>query len=222
MKNEKREYWPFYLSFDLVMSTQKKAFKACFSELSRSYNKKIKSKSISVSSINEVFQNPPGYTTYPSHTYVISTHTKWTILWCNTFHCNGFDTLGWNVTKHHGIPTIHYEASDSDAFYQAGSKWYHRTGKSTTRVLSAIKEDKKWIWFADGPLQSYEDSDNYEQRMIKKRLNENIVNDYLNIIGFNPNTDPFNFSQDVYVIYRTYTPCLVECKDYNYVLERCG
>jgi len=89
-------------------------------------------------------------------------------------------------------------------------------------VLSAIKEDKKWIWFADGPLQSYEDSDNYEQRMIKKRLNENIVNDYLDIIGFNPNTDPFNFSQDVYVIYRTDTPCLVECKDYNYVLERCG
>ncbi len=46
----------------------------------------------------------------------------------------------------------------------------------------AYKEDK-WIFYEEGSPLDIEDENNYKNRIIKKRLNSDIIIEYLNKIG---------------------------------------
>ena len=216
------KYWPFYIGFDLVLADVEQTADAVENELNRFFNNQVTRESIKLKTLADVFSKPNAYTSFPTEFFVVPTKSPWTLLWCNTFHCNGYDSLCYCITQHSQLETIHYTSCDHDAFYQAGSQWHHRVDCGTERVISAIRNDTKWDWFSNGELQSYENEKYYENRIIKKRFNNHIVNEYLDEIGFNPMHGDIDSNTETIMFCRTDDTSNIEGKDFDYILSRCS
>lgn len=214
--------FPFFLSLDLARGPISTVSKAVENELSRFNDNCIKVDQVRFSSVEDIINHPATYSSSPIYFYIIPTNTDWTILWNNSFHCNGHDSLCHCLTKNHKIETIHYLSSDIDAFYQAGSSWTHRLPNGAMRNISCIKEDKKWIWYTSGEVQDYEEQHLYTERIKRKRFNNNILQNYLRSIGCNPNEQPFDFSAQATFIQKTNVSPKISHHNYEYVLQRCS
>ena len=70
------------------------------------------------------------------------------------------------------------EAKMDNPFYQ----FYFSNMNFEERKIMAYEEDK-WIFYEEGSPLDIEDENNYKNRVIKKRLNSDIIVEYLNKIG---------------------------------------
>jgi hypothetical protein len=59
------------------------------------------------------------------------------------------------------------------------------------RGLAAIKEAKGWVFHSWGPVQPYEDMAYYTNRLIKDRLNRQVITEYLQRLGADISDDRF-------------------------------
>ena len=51
--------------------------------------------------------------------------------------------------------------------------------------------ESKWIFFQGGPIQDFENTDYYKAKIIKDRLDNNIVNEYMSKLGFEIGSNDF-------------------------------
>lgn len=221
-------YWPFLISLDLVRAPADNcaaAVEAEFSGFAR--GEPIHTTTFPFESLEQLFSRPDKFFVSPTRIYVVPTVTEWTVLWNNSFHCTAYDSLCYCLTLNHGIETLHFQSSDSDAFYLAGSLIRHRLpgeSQSIERSLQASKNDSsRWVWHESGPVQPYENIDNYTARLKRNRLNEAILADYLATLGCDPRKESvYDSNAQVTCLTRKELEQSLEGRPFSYILDRCA
>jgi hypothetical protein len=67
---------------------------------------------------------------------------------------------------------------------------YHNF-QETKRRIAAMKEIDGWLFHTEGPLLSFENPEYYERRLVRDRLNRNIIASYLTALGYDVADDRF-------------------------------
>lgn len=107
---------------------------------------------------------------YPNKIFLISNYEDGLYTFCNIIHKH--------VGKNFIMCSLSNEAKMDNPFYQ----FYFSNMNFEERKIMAYEEDK-WIFYEEGSPLDIEDENNYKNRVIKKRLNSDIIVEYLNKIG---------------------------------------
>ncbi len=81
---------------------------------------------------------------------------------------------------------IHAGPSHPASFFD-----YYADGGRVVRSISSYVDEDGWIFFQEGPVQSFENKSYYHRRLKKDRLNRAIITEYMAKLGFNIQEDAF-------------------------------
>lgn len=107
---------------------------------------------------------------YPNKIFLISNYEDGLYTLCNIIHKN--------VGKNLIMCSLSNEADMENPFYQ----FYYSNMNFDERKIMAYKEDK-WVFYENGKPLSIENEKYYKNKIIKKRLNNDIIVEYLKKIG---------------------------------------
>lgn len=210
---EIQKWWPATQSLDLVQAPCTAVAKAIESRVHRfikSDTRPFQSSWHQLASIDECFGLVAEFTNVPTIFLVIPTVSEWSILWNNSFLCNGYCTMCANLTKHDGFTTMHWHAHDQTTTFQTGAAftWRQRIGTQVSaRSVSVIKDDRNWHYSESGEALPEEDISLYSARLKKNRLNETIMHNLLARLNARPwDTSFYDFTQDVFMLNRVGYP----------------
>lgn len=81
--------------------------------------------------------------------------------------------------------------------------------EDSDRIIQAMKDEFKWEFFENGPLLPFENELYYQKRKIEDRLNNDIINEYLQNNGIDISKDDFWKSKQMAVEFFTKlgSPC---------------
>jgi hypothetical protein len=113
----------------------------------------------------------------PTAFLVLPTHSRWSVLWNNSYLCNGHDSLCWCLTSRHHLTTLHWSAHDGTTSFQPGASFTHRSRRDSLveRSVYVGCEDGRWSFHQTGRPLPEEDVANYNARPIRDRLNERLM-----------------------------------------------
>ena len=160
----------------------------------------------------------------PTVYLVLPTHSRWSVLWNNSFLCNGYDSLCKCLTQNHGLTTVHWSAHDEWTSFQSGANFKHRQlvgGKITERSVQVAQQDKRWHFFASGEPLPEEDLETYTARRKRDRLNEDKMSRFLSRLGAAPWLEEFYAvpTTPAFVLYRKEAPSTVIRRSPSDVLQ---
>jgi hypothetical protein len=144
--------------------------------------------------LDEAFGSASDFSNVPTHLLVLPTNSRWTVLWNNSFLCNGYDSLCFCLTKNHGLTTVHWSANDTPTCNQPGATFTHRrlvAGKIVERSVFAAQEDSAWRFGEFGPVLPEEDTSSYQRRRVRDRLSESRIAAFLGRLGAAPWSEEF-------------------------------
>ena len=205
-------WWPLTQSFDLVKATPKQtsvAVKKVFSQFTNREPWRVRSTNFD--GFDAAFSSVRKLTNVPTVFLVFPTHSKWSVLWSNSFLCDGYDSLCYNLTKQFQVETIHFTANDSPTVTDSGALVTFRRHDGATileRTIYSIKEDSRWTFYQRGDPLSFENLERYRARRKRDRLNETSLMEMFALIGIHPwSVDFYDFSgQECYRIQRLRVP----------------
>jgi hypothetical protein len=204
-----QRWWPLPASLDLVRAPVDSVASAVLAEVTRFVaGERLSSTWVPFAAIDQVFASVGVFTDVPTVYFVLPTHSDWTVLWNNSFLCDGYDSLCWCLTTNHGLTTMHWLSSDEDAVFQAGSSFTFRKQANSglnERCVYCGKNDKRWEFHALGDPLTEEDTAAYSARRIRDRLNEQGMLRLLGKLGARPWEDDF---------YRAGEACRIERLSY--------
>lgn len=96
---------------------------------------------------------------------------------------DGGSSLVYIMNKFLKLDSISLRISKAEDFYKIYAFDYYKDGDSIRYVRSM--QDPRWEFYEEGTSLWFEDIELYKQRMIKKRMNKDILIDYCNKLGFN-------------------------------------
>jgi len=143
--------------------------------------------------------------------FALPARSGWTVLWNNSFLCDGYDSLAYNLTRLHGVDTLHFSSSDTDDRTSlAGTTFAWRPasgGGEPARTLYCASQGKRWHFQATGTPLPGEPLAAYEKRGIRERLNERSMMALLATLGAEPWREAFyDFSVPAFRIDRLDVP----------------
>jgi hypothetical protein len=109
---------------------------------------------------------------YPNKIFLISNYEDGLYTLCNAIHER--------VKKNHIMCSFSKETDSDNPFCQ----FYYSSPDLVERKIMAYKEER-WIFFEEGAPLDIEDENYYNNKLIKKRLNNDIIDEYLRKIGIN-------------------------------------
>jgi len=177
----RRRWWPLTQSFDLVECSCDDLSLAILREVDRYTHSEqgIICKTEKYHNINSVFASVTNLTNVPTMFYIIPTKSIWSVLWSNSYLCDGYDSLCSNLTERYGYATVHFSSHDDTTTFLPGSTMVYRRssadGVLERRVQASIDDNDKWYFSATGPQQDFELHENYAERKIKNRLKEEVM-----------------------------------------------
>jgi len=185
-----QRWWPATQSLDLVEGVVEDVAEATHQEVSRF----VKGEAVwtaweACADLDRAFRMAPDFTNVPTVFLVLPTRSKWSVLWNNSFLCDGYDSLCHCLTSRHGRTTIHWSAHDGWTSFQSGATFTHRRKTGTQiveRVVHAGQTDKHWDFCAVGEPLPEEDLTSYAARRKRDRLNEGRLAALLSRLGATP------------------------------------
>jgi hypothetical protein len=187
---EIQRWWPTTQTLDLVEGTPDIVATAVHSEISRYVGTEIVTISQETfNSLDAAFGAAPDFSNVPTFFLVLPTRSKWTVLWNNSFLCDGYDSLCHNLTFNHGLTTLHWTAHDECTTMQPGTSFCHRHisgSRLIERAVQASKEDQRWHFSESGNPLAQEDTQLYQARRKRDRLNEEHMSQLLARLGAAP------------------------------------
>lgn len=190
-----RRWWPSTQSLDLVEGPVEAVAAAVDVEVRRFLTGETLITSWEVfPSLEAAFQAAPEFANVPTFYLVLPSRSRWTVLWNNSFLCDGYDSLCWCLTKNHGLTTVHWWAHDEWTTSQSGAGFHHRRSDGSTlveRSVYAAQEDKRWIFHESGEPLPEEDVVSYGAKRKRDRLNEALVAQLLVRLGASPWSEEF-------------------------------
>jgi hypothetical protein len=199
-----QRWWPLPDSLDLVRAPIKVVAAAVLAEVTRFVaGAQLSCAWVTFSSLDQVFGSVAVFTNVPTVYFVLPTRSDWTVLWNNSFLCDGYDSLCWCLTTNHGLATMHWRSSDEDAVFQAGSSFTFRRqtdSGSSERSVYCGKNDKRWEFHTVGEPLREEDLAAYSARRKRDRLNEQGMLQMLGRLGARPWEDEFYLPSEAFRI----------------------
>ena len=157
------------------------------------------------------FSSAPDFENVPTHILVLPTRSKWSVLWYNTFLCNGYNSLCANLTSSYRLTTVHWSAHDESTTFQASARFIHRRHDGTKvieRTVQASRQDKRWHFYATGRPLEEENLAEYEAKRKRDRLNEASLRSLLDRLGAQPWSEGFYAipEEETFVVRRQSVP----------------
>ena len=188
-------WWPATQSLDLVEGSTEVVASALEAEVRRFVpGQPVSGTWTTVRDLDAAFSTAPAFANVPTHYVVLPTRSRWTVLWNNSFLCDGYDALCWCLTKNHGLTTMHWFAHDNWTTMQSGAGFTHRRRDGERIVERSVysgQEDTRWHFHAIGPPLPEEALEQYAARRKRDRLNEAAMMALLHRLGADPWTDDF-------------------------------
>ena len=192
---EVRRWWPATQSFELVEASMTQASEAVCTELQRFHGEsEINSEWQRVSCFGDAMGLVKFLTTSPTDVLLLPTLSRWTVIWSNSFLCDGWDSLCYNITKNHGLTTLHWSAHDAWTTFQSGASFTFRRQHGVmlqTRSVYVGQEDKRWLFHEAGDALPEEDVAAYGAKRKRDRLNEASMIAFLERLGARPWSSDF-------------------------------
>lgn len=206
-----RSWWPTTQSMDLVEAPLERAAEAVRHEMKRfAKGEHIEVVKRSVDSVQAALDEVTEFDNVCSTILLLPTRSKWTVLWNNNFLCDGYDSLCWCLTSHHGLTTIHWSAHDEWTTFQSGARFTFRRRDGATiveRGVQVAQTDKRWDFFEHGEALAQEDIAGYSVTKKRDRLNERRIVELLGRLGAHPWDAAFySFPGDAFTISRPVPP----------------
>jgi hypothetical protein len=190
-----QRWWPTTQSLDLVEGPADQVAAAVQSEVSRfTGREKLGASWQRFSDLDEAFAAAGDFANVPTVYLVLPSRSRWTVLWNNSFLCDGYDSLCWCLTNNHRFTTIHWSAHDEWTTFQSGSAFYHRRwdgAKVVQRVVQTAQEDRRWTFYESGDALPEEDLEVYRDARKRDRLNERRMAELLERFGARPWQEDF-------------------------------
>lgn len=190
-----QRWWPTTQSLDLVEAPVDDVAEAVRQEVSRFVEgEPIVATSESCPDLDSAFSLASEFANVPTVCLVLPTASRWSVLWNNSFLCDGYDSLCWCLTAHHGLTTIHWCAHDGWTSFQSGATFTHRrrcAGQIVERSVHAGQTDDHWDFCAVGEPLPEEDLAGYAARRKRDRLNEERLGALLSRLGATPWQEEF-------------------------------
>jgi hypothetical protein len=190
-----RRWWPLPTSLDLVRGPVERVANAVKAEIHRfEQGQEVSSGWVPFANLDDIFASVDVFTNFPTVFFVIPTVSAWSVLWNNSFLCDGYDSLCHCPTLHHGLITLHWQASDSDGPFTAGSLFNYRKpseGGMSVRSVYCSREGRRWKWHETGVPLPQEDVHHYSSVPKSKRLNERVLLTFLAELGARPREQSF-------------------------------
>src|SRR4051812_10418130 len=97
-----RTWWPATQSLDLVEGPVRLVAKSLKTELLRILaSERVVNSWARFDDLVAAFRSAPDFGNVPTFFLVLPTRSKWSVLWNNSFLCDGYDSLCWCLTAHH-------------------------------------------------------------------------------------------------------------------------
>ena len=208
-------WWPTTQSLDLVDGPVERVAEAVHAEVARFVGAdSVASSWTTFQSLEAAFDAAPDFTNVPTYFLVLPTRSNWTVLWNNSFLCDGYDALCWCLTANHRLTTLHWCAHDDWTTFQSGASFCYRRWHETKVVERSVyvaQEDKHWVFTQRGETLPEEDVDAYAAKRKKDRLNEELMSRLLTRLGAAPWQEDFYAVPEArsFVIRRTSMPSTV-------------
>ena len=207
-----RKWWPTTQSMDLVEGTVETVAAAVETEVKRFVaGEDVATSWEAFPNIDAAFGAAPEFTNVPTFYLVLPSRSRWTVLWNNSFLCDGYDALCWCLTKNHGLTTVHWSAHDGWTTFQSGACFHHRRRHGATvveRFVQAGQEDERWFFDQKGEPLPEENVGAYGARRKRDRLNEVQLAQLLGRLGAFPWSEEFYGVRDrpCFVLRRVHAP----------------
>ena len=220
------KWWPTTQSLDLVEGSAEHVAAAVEIEVRRFVNDTPVSGSwTTVPDLDAAFLIPAVFTNVPTHYLVLPTHSRWTVLWNNSFLCDGYDSLCWCLTENHGLTTMHWFAHDEWTTMQSGAGFTHRRREGAQvmeRSVYCAQEDKRWQFHAAGTPLAEESLEQYSAPRKRDRLNEASMIGLLHRLDADPWIDGFYAvpERKIFVLQRLEIPTTIAVHTRADVLRR--
>jgi len=190
-----QRWWPTTQSLDLVEGAAENVAAAVHEEVGRFLpGEAIVTSWEQFADLDSAFRSAPEFANVPTVYLVLPSHSRWSVLWNNSFLCDGYDSLCWCLTAHHTLTTIHWSAHDDWTSFQSGACFIHRresAGKVVERAVHAAQTDDRWDFRSAGEPLPEEDLGGYATRRKRDRLNEERVSALLCRLGATPWLEQF-------------------------------
>lgn len=190
------KWWPLSHSLDLVKAPVEVVAEAVQTDIARiSEGERLVSDWVDFDSLDALFGSVSTFCNVSTIFFVLPTRSDWSVLWNNSFLCDGYDSLCSNLTRVDGLTTLAWSASDIDAVFQAGARFCHRRrqdGEIIERTVQAASNDGKWRFFEIGePPLPEEELGRYAARRIADRMNETVLMELFERLGARPWQEDF-------------------------------
>jgi hypothetical protein len=222
-----QRWWPLPDSLDIVRGPIKIVASAVLTEVTRFVaGEQLSSSWVPFSSLDAVFGSVAVFTNVPTVYFVLPTRSDWSVLWNNSFLCDGYDSLCWCLATNHSLTTMHWRSSDEDAVFQAGSSFTFRqpleSGLSERSVYCG-KNDDRWDFDAVGESLPEEDLQGYAARRKRDRFQEQGMIKLLERLGARPWEDDFYLPGEAFRIERVACPDTISQKKFReFACKRAG
>lgn len=180
---------------DLIRGPVAVVSSAIQAELSRMLNgETLEVREQSFLTLDHAFGVADYFANIPTIFLVLPTVTDWSVLWNNSFLCDGYDSLCYCLTAYHKFETLHWFTNDATSTFGPGAKFCHRVWVANTlkeRSVYCARDGRKWIFHQKGDPLPQEDLTTYSAPIKRNRLNEAQIAGLLNRLGANPWSDEF-------------------------------
>jgi len=190
-----QKWWPTTQSLDLVEGSVKEVATGVHAEVSRFLQgERVSASWATFADLDAAFRSASEFANVPTLYLVLPTRSKWSVMWNNSFLCDGYDSLCYCLTKNHGFRSLQWSAHDQCTSCQSGAQFAHRqrmADELTERSVAAVQEDELWSFSAVGVPLPEEDLQGYKNRRIQNRLNEEKISSFLSRLGATPWQEQF-------------------------------
>ncbi|MCL2147741.1 MAG: hypothetical protein FWH47_00135 [Methanomassiliicoccaceae archaeon] len=221
-----KELFPLTQSFGLVLGDATEVADAIFNEM-RKYTKDENGIELDrpiLGNFDDAIYNNK-FTVPITRVIAFPTRTEWTIIWNNSFLCDGWDSLCYNLTRSCNYDTFHFCSHDAITTMLPGSYFYYRWVENEVlkeRYAWACKNDSgRWEFIEKGETRYFETVEDYEDRMIKNRLNEDKMEKIFDKMGINPwERTSYRYNEPYFQITRTKYPETTKEKDVDKIIKK--
>jgi hypothetical protein len=174
--------------------------------------------------LDAAFGGAPEFRNVPTFFLVLPTHSRWSVLWNNSFLCDGYDSLCYCLTLNHQLTTVHWFAHDETTTTQPGAAFTHRRWANSSVIVRSVyvgQSDRRWLFDQYGPPLAEEDRGLYKAARKRDRLNEQHMADLLGRLGAHPWSEEFYAlpANPCYVLQRVNVPSSILRRTRDQVLR---
>jgi hypothetical protein len=221
-----QRWWPTTQSLDLVEGSIEVVAAAVHAEVTRFVaGQALAATWMVFPDLDLAFTAAGDFANVPTCYLVLPTRSRWSVLWNNSFLCDGYDALCHCLTMNHRLTTLHWSAHDEWTTFQSGAMFHHRcrVGEATIeRSVHVVQTDRQWSFHQFGEALPEEDVGAYAAKRKRDRFNEALAHGLLARLGAEPWSDGFYAlaEQRCFMLRRTSPPASIISRSREEVIRR--